>query len=54
MLLPIIVAVGFMAGTLHNGVSVTSVSAILVFFMLAFSMLRGAWQMAKEWDKSES
>jgi hypothetical protein len=53
VLLPIILAAGFMFGTLHHAVSVTSVAAVVVFFMLAGTLLRGTWNMAKAWDEGE-
>ncbi|MEP6862064.1 MAG: hypothetical protein ABJE66_15675 [Deltaproteobacteria bacterium] len=53
MLLPITVAVGFMAGNLEHQVSGTTVAAILVFFMLAAALLKGTWAMAKEWDADQ-
>ena len=53
VLLPIIVAAGFMAGNLEHQVSGTTVAAILVFIMLAGALLRGAWAMAKEWDADQ-
>ncbi|MEO6772558.1 MAG: hypothetical protein ABI467_05975 [Kofleriaceae bacterium] len=53
VLLPIIVATGFMAGNLEHQVSATTIAAILVFGMLALAMLRGAWSMAKEWDRDQ-
>ena len=53
VLLPITVAVGFMAGNLEHHISGTTVAAILVFMMLAGALLRGAWAMAKEWDADQ-
>jgi hypothetical protein len=53
VLLPITVAVGFMAGNLEHQVSGTTVAAILVFFMLAAALLKGTWAMAKEWDADQ-
>jgi uncharacterized membrane protein len=53
VLLPITVAVGFMAGNLEHQLSGTTVAAILVFLMLAGALLRGTWAMAKEWDADQ-
>lgn len=53
ILLPIIVSVGFMFGNLHNEVSYTTVAAAGMFALLAWAMLRGAWNMSKEWDEGE-